>query len=172
MSERLMFAPDDFSTDFIDDPAATEDKINNRLSIMPTTWIHGLLGSKDCAHSLLKEGYNRSVEGLAYEWLHGAPYFDKSLDNNQGAIIDLLATIMSFATVGDVATLGAGSLVGKAARGRLMAKSANMATKAGIPKKAAQLGAQHGAEQFYTIGTKMGLGKTIAAHSGVVAINL
>ena len=172
MSERLMFAPDDFSTDFIDDPSATEDKINNRLSIMPTTWIHGLLGSKDWAPSWLKEGYNRSVEGLAYEWLHGEPYFDKSLYNNQGAINDLLATIMSFATVGDVATLGAGSLVGKAAMGRLMAKSANMATKAGIPKKAAQLGAQHGAEQFYTIGTKMGLGKTIAAHSGVGAINL
>ena len=167
-----MFAPDDFSTDFIDDPSATEDKINNRLSIMPTTWIHGLLGSKDWAPSWLKEGYNRSVEGLAYEWLHGEPYFDKSLYNNQGAINDLLATIMSFATVGDVATLGAGSLVGKAAMGRLMAKSANMATKAGIPKKAAQLGAQHGAEQFYTIGTKMGLGKTIAAHSGVGAINL
>ena len=172
MSERPMFAPDDFSTDFIDDPSATEDKINNRLSIMPTTWIHGLLGSKDWAPSWLKEGYNRSVEGLAYEWLHGEPYFDKSLYNNQGAINDLLATIMSFATVGDVATLGAGSLVGKAAMGRLMAKSANMATKAGIPKKAAQLGAQHGAEQFYTIGTKMGLGKTIAAHSGVGAINL
>ena len=172
MSERPMFAPDDFSTDFIDDPSATEDRINNRLSIMPTTWIHGLLGSKDWAPSWLKEGYNRSVEGLAYEWLHGEPYFDKSLYNNQGAINDLLATIMSFATVGDVATLGAGSLVGKAAMGRLMAKSANMATKAGIPKKAAQLGAQHGAEQFYTIGTKMGLGKTIAAHSGVGAINL
>ena len=172
MSERLMFAPDDFSTDFIDDPSATEDRINNRLSIMPTTWIHGLLGSKDWAPSWLKEGYNRSVEGLAYEWLHGEPYFEKSLYNNQGAINDLLATIMSFATVGDVATLGAGSLVGKAAMGRLMAKSANMATKAGIPKKAAQLGAQHGAEQFYTIGTKMGLGKTIAAHSGVGAINL
>ena len=172
MSERPMFAPDDFSTDFIDDPSATEDRINNRLSIMPTTWIHGLLGSKDWAPSWLKEGYNRSVEGLAYEWLHGEPYFDKSLYNNQGAINDLLATIMSFATVGDVATLGAGSLVGKAAMGRLMAKSANMATKAGIPKKAAQLGAQQGAEQFYTIGTKMGLGKTIAAHSGVGAINL
>ena len=36
MSERPMFAPDDFSTDFIDDPSATEDRINNRLSIMPT----------------------------------------------------------------------------------------------------------------------------------------
>ena len=170
--EERFFAPTDFSTDFIDDPSATEDRINNRLSAMPTTWIHGLLGTKDWAPGWLKEGYNRSLEGLAYEWMHGEPYFDKSLYNNQGAVNDLLATIMSFATVGDALTLGGGSLVGKAAMGKLMAKSANMATKAGIPKKAAQLGAQQGAEQFYTIGTKMGLGKTMAAHSGVGGITL
>ena len=170
--EERFFAPTDFSTDFIDDPSATEDRINNRLSAMPTTWIHGLLGTKDWAPGWLKEGYNRSLEGLAYEWMHGEPYFDKSLYNNQGAVNDLLATIMSFATVGDALTLGGGSLVGKAAMGKLMAKSANMATKAGIPKKAAQLGAQQGAEQFYTIGTKMGVGKTMAAHSGVGGITL
>ena len=104
MPQRPMFAPTDFSTDFMDDPSATEDNINRSLSLMPTTWIHGLLGTEDWAPSWLKEGYNRSVEGLAYEWLHGEPYFDRSLYNNQGAVNDLLATIMSFATVGDVAT--------------------------------------------------------------------
>ena len=166
------FVPDDFDTDFMDDPSATEDRINSRLSLMPTTWIHGLLGTKDWAPSWLKEGYNRSVEGLAYEWLHGDPYFDKSLYNNQGAVNDLLATIMSFATVGDIASLGAGSMMGKAAMGKLMAKSANMATKAGVGRKSAQIGGQQAAEQFYTMGNKMGLGKTITAHSGVGGITL
>ena len=54
-----LFSPDDFDTDFMDDPSATEDKINRRLSLMPTTWIHGLLGTEDWAPSWLKEGYNR-----------------------------------------------------------------------------------------------------------------
>ena len=58
--EERFFAPTDFSTDFIDDPSATEDRINNRLSAMPTTWIHGLLGTKDWAPGWLKEGDNRS----------------------------------------------------------------------------------------------------------------
>lgn len=166
------FAPDDFDTDFIDDPSATEDKTNRRLSMMPTSWIHGLLGTEDWAPNWIKEGYNRSLEGLAYEWIHGEPYFDKSKYHNQGHINDLLATIMSFATVGDVATLGTGSMLGRAAMGKLMAKSANMAVKAGVGRKSAQIGAQHGAEQFYTLGNKMGLGKTIAAHSGVGGITL
>jgi len=172
MPDKRFFAPSDFDTGFMDDPSATEDRINNRLSIMPTTWIHGLLGTEDWAPSWLKEGYNRSLEGLAYEWMHGEPYFDKSLYDNQGSVNDLLATIMSFATVGDVASLGAGSMIGKAAVGKLMANTGNMALKAGIGRKSAQIGAQHGAEQFYTLGNKMGLGKTIAAHSGVGGITL
>jgi len=165
MPDQNYFVPDDFDTDFMDDPSATEDKINRRLSLMPTTWIHGLLGSKDWAPSWVKEGYNRSVEGLAYEWIHGEPYFDKSLYNNQGAVNDLLATITSFASVGDIATMRVGGFLAKGPMKAMMAKNANMAMKAGLPKKTAQIGAQAGAEQWYTLGNKMGLGKTLGVQS-------
>ena len=172
MPERFSFAPTDFNTDFMDDPSAAEDRVNRRISLAPTTWIHNLLGTKDWAPSWIKEGYNRSLEGLAYEWMHGEPFFDESKIHNQGFVNDLMSTVMSFATVGDVLTLGAGSMMGKAAMSKLMASTGNKAIKAGMSKKTAQIGTQHGAEQFFAMQNKMGLGKTIAAHSGVSGIGL
>ena len=49
MPERFSFAPTDFNTDFMDDPSAAEDRVNRRISLAPTTWIHNLLGTKDWA---------------------------------------------------------------------------------------------------------------------------
>tara|TARA_R110002012_G_scaffold7104_2_gene33526 strand:+ start:3792 stop:7934 length:4143 start_codon:yes stop_codon:yes gene_type:complete len=155
------FAPTDFSTDFMDDPSATEDRHTKKYHSLPTTWLYGLVGAEDWAPSWIKEGYNRSIEGQAYEWLHGKPYFNKSQYQNQGMVNDILATVMSFATVTDFATLGAGSMIGKAAMGKLMAKSGNLAVKAGVGKKTAQIGAQEGAEQFLFLQNKIGLGKTM-----------
>lgn len=155
------FAPTDFSTDFMDDLSATEDRHTKKYHSMPTTWLYGLVGAEDWAPSWLKEGYNRSIEGQAYEWLHGKPYFNKSQYQNQGMVNDILSTVMSFATVTDIATLGAGGMIGKAAMGKLMAKSGNLALKAGVGKRTAQIGAQEGAEQFLSLQNKIGLGKTM-----------
>ena len=66
------FAPTDFSTDFMDDPSATEDRHTKKYHSLPTTWLYGLVGAEDWAPSWIKEGYNRSIEGQAYEWLHGS----------------------------------------------------------------------------------------------------
>jgi len=85
------FAPTDFSTDFMDDPSATEDRHTKKYHSLPTTWLYGLVGAEDWAPSWIKEGYNRSIEGQAYEWLHGKPYFNKSQYQNQGMVNDILA---------------------------------------------------------------------------------
>ena len=160
-----VFKPTDFSTDFMDDPSATEDLHNRKYHSMPTTWLFGLVGAENWAPEWMKRGYNQSIEGLAYQWLHDKPYFKESPYQNPGMLNDILSTVMSFATVTDFATLGAGSLAGKAAMGSMMARGANLAQKAGVGTRAAKKAAQEGAEQLFVLNNKMGLGKQIGLSS-------
>ena len=100
-----VFKSSDFSTDFMDDPSATEDLHNRKYHSMPTTWLFGLVGAENWAPEWMKRGYNQSIEGLAYQWLHDKPYFKESPYQNPGMLNDILSTVMSFATVTDFATL-------------------------------------------------------------------
>ena len=163
MPDPIRFSPEDFDTGFIDNPSVAEDNHRRKYSSipMPTSLLYGLVGAESWAPEWVRKGYNQSIEGLAYEWINGSPFFKESPNQNQGMLNDLMSTLMSFATVTDIATFRLGGAVGKLAIGKMMAKNANLGIKAGVSTKTAKKAAQEGAEQWYFLSDKMKLGKEI-----------
>ena len=91
----------------------------------------------------VKQGYNQSIEGLARQVMNGEPVFAVPETYDPNTAEDILATIMSFATPIDAATLLlGGGLGGAAVRGaavKTMTKefAKRAAVKAGMNKTAA-----------------------------------
>ena len=140
MPDPIRFSPEDFDTGFIDNPSVAEDNHRRKYSSipMPTSLLYGLVGAESWAPEWVRKGDNQSIEGLAYEWINGRPFFKESPNQNQGMLNDLMSTLMSFATVTDIATFRLGGAVGKLAIGTMLAKNATLGIKAGVSTKTAK----------------------------------
>ena len=70
----------------------------------------------------VKQGYNQSIEGMAQQIIKGSPVFsiDKNYDPNM--LADIGATIVSFLTPTDFATMALGGGVGGAAIKKIASK--------------------------------------------------
>ena len=91
----------------------------------------------------VKQGYNQSIEGMARQVMNGEQVFkvDEGYDPNMAE--DILATIMSFATPADFATLvlgggiGGAAVKGMAVKGLTKEFAKRAAVKSGMEKTAA-----------------------------------
>ena len=91
----------------------------------------------------VKQGYNQSIEGLARQVMNGEPVFAVPDTYDPNTAEDILATIMSFATPIDAATLllgggiGGAAVKGVAVKGLTKEFAKRQAVKAGMEKTAA-----------------------------------
>ena len=82
------------------------------------------LFDEDKVPNFIKEGYNRSIEGLAYQAMTGKKFYDVG-NYTPGHLADIGATIVSFvATPTDLASMVLGGAIGRAALQPLMTKAA------------------------------------------------
>ena len=117
---------------------------------------------------VFREGYNRSIEGLAYKALTGREFYSLG-SYTPGMMADIGATIVSFITPADLLTMGAGSFVGKLALKPMLGKTADYLVKSGFKKSVAQKAAQDGAEQALSKATTSYLSDELAGDiAGVV----
>ena len=90
------------------DSSAYEDERKRLYGIIPEDWLP----------EFYKQGYNNSIEGMAYQMISGKQFFDDIDPNNKGMLNDIMATIASFITPTDILAMStgakfAGSLIGK-----------------------------------------------------------
>ena len=114
------------------------------------------LFDEDKVPNFIKEGYNRSIEGLAYQAMTGKKFYDVG-NYTPGHLADIGATIVSFvATPTDLASMVLGGAIGRAALQPLMTKAAGYMFKAGVPKA------------MVTKAIQSGTKATLAKNSGVM----
>ena len=101
--------------------------------------VFKLLWDKDKVPNFIKEGYNRSIEGLAYKAMSGKNFYNTG-SYTPGHLADIGATIVSFiGTPTDLASMVVGGALGKAALKPLMGKAARLMHKSGgVPKRMAE----------------------------------
>ena len=90
------------------DSSAYEDERKRLYGIIPEDWLP----------EFYKQGYNNSIEGMAYQMISGKQFFDDIDPNNKGMLNDIMATIASFITPTDILAMStgakfAGKLIGK-----------------------------------------------------------
>tara|TARA_R100000458_G_C8276069_1_gene251243 strand:- start:25 stop:3993 length:3969 start_codon:yes stop_codon:yes gene_type:complete len=121
---------------------------------------------------IFREGYNRSIEGLAYQAIRGKPYYDLG-GWTPGMLADIASTIMSFvASPSDIATMGIGGAVGKAVISPLMSGTAKKLVKSGFSQELARKAVQEGGEQLVAKLPKTSLDAVITSQAPELAKRL
>ena len=121
---------------------------------------------------IFREGYNRSIEGLAYQAIRGRPYYDLG-GWTPGMLADIASTIMSFvASPSDIATMGIGGAVGKAVISPLMSGTAKKLVKSGFSQELARKAVQEGGEQLVAKLPKTSLDAVITSQAPELAKRL
>mgnify|MGYP003137351466 CR=1 FL=1 len=86
-------------------PGGQTERERNLYGFIPGKWLP----------NWIKQGYNQSIEGLARQIMNGEEVFKVDQDYDPNMLEDIGATIMSFATPTDFATLALGGGIGGAA---------------------------------------------------------
>ena len=89
----------DFSS--FTDASSYEDERKRLWGIIPEDYIP----------EVYKQGYNNSIEGMAYQMITGKQFFDDIDPNNKGMLNDVMATIASFITPTDVLAMATGTKI-------------------------------------------------------------
>ena len=134
----------------------------------------GFLGifPEDKLPNLYKEGYNRSVEGLAYQAISGKEFYNLG-GWTPGLMADIGSPIISFvSSPGDIATMALGGAVGKAVLKPLMGKTSKMLIRSGFTNKIAQEAAQEGGEQVAKKAMNSSLKATLQVQAPALAEKL
>jgi len=114
-------------------PGGQTEKERRLYGFIPGEWLP----------DWVKQGYNQSIEGLARQVMNGEPVFKVPETYDPNTAEDILATIMSFATPTDFATMVMGGGLGGLAVKGVAVKTATKefakraAVKAGMEKTAA-----------------------------------
>ena len=114
-------------------PGGQTEKERRLYGFIPGEWLP----------DWVKQGYNQSIEGLARQVMSGEPVFKVPETYDPNTAEDILATIMSFATPTDFATMVMGGGIGGLAVKGVAVKTATKefakraAVKAGMEKTAA-----------------------------------
>ena len=114
-------------------PGGQTEKERRLYGFIPGEWLP----------NWVKQGYNQSIEGLARQVMKGEPVFAVPNTYDPNTAEDILATIMSFATPTDAATLllggglGGAAVRGAAVKGLTKEFAKRQAVKAGMEKTAA-----------------------------------
>ena len=114
-------------------PGGQTEKERRLYGFIPGEWLP----------DWVKQGYNQSIEGLARQVMSGEPVFKVPETYDPNTAEDILATIMSFATPTDFATMVMGGGLGGLAVKGIAVKTAakeftkRAAVKAGMEKTAA-----------------------------------
>tara|TARA_R100001086_G_C11847025_1_gene260416 strand:- start:285 stop:4046 length:3762 start_codon:yes stop_codon:yes gene_type:complete len=123
-----------FDDVFYDTPELKREVSKSKLyGVVPGDWLP----------NWVKQGYNNSIEGMARQVYDGKPIFKVDEDYDPGIVEDVLATVMSFATPTDAATLLLGGGLGGAAVKKFATKNLTaefarrQAVKSGLEKTAA-----------------------------------
>jgi len=117
----------DFNFDFsgLDDPSRHNDERKRLYGIIP----------EDFLPDFYKEGYNNSIEGMAYQMVAGKQFFEIDHNYNPGMVRDIMATISSFITPTDILAMATGGGLAAKALGKYGTKAAQTAlTQTNLPK--------------------------------------
>ena len=117
----------DFNFDFsgLDDPSRHNDERKRLYGIIP----------EDFLPDFYKEGYNNSIEGMAYQMVTGKQFFEIDHNYNPGMVRDIMATISSFLTPTDILTMATGGGLAAKALNKYGTKAAQTALRqTNLPK--------------------------------------
>ena len=106
----------------------------NLYGFIPGSWLP----------SWVKDGYNRSIEGMAQQVIKGSPVFSTGKNYDPNMLADIGATIVSFLTPTDFATMALGGGVGGVALKKIAAKKlAQAKLKPELAEMAVEKGSQY-----------------------------
>jgi len=115
----------DFNFAPLSDPSQYEDERKRLYGVIPETWLP----------DFYKEGYNNSIEGMAYQMITGKQFFDFEPNYNKGVVRDIMATISSFITPTDILAMATGGGLAARALNKYGTKAAQLAMKqTNLPK--------------------------------------
>ena len=117
----------DFRFDFsgLDDPSGHEDERKRLYGIIPEDWLP----------DFYKQGYNNSIEGMAYQMIAGKQFFEIDPQYNPGMFRDIMATISSFITPTDILAMATGGGIAAKALNKYGTKAAQLALRqTNLPK--------------------------------------
>ena len=150
----------DFDDSFLDENKSTKLEPTTAEKYFPSIYK---LFDEDKVPNFIKEGYNRSIEGLAYQSMTGKKFYNVG-EYTPNHLEDIGATIVSFvATPTDLASMALGGAVGKAVLKPLMSKAAGFMLKGGVPKNLAKKAVENGTKAVINKGAQKGLADETAS---------
>ena len=142
----------DFSS--FNDPSSHEDERSKLWGIIP----------EDYLPEFYKQGYNNSIEGMAYQMITGKQFFDDIDPNNSGMIRDVMATIASFITPTDLLAMATGTKLAGKALSKYGSKTMQVALKqTNLPKSVLAEAVEKGTLDAVSNSTKAGLRASLGA---------
>ena len=138
----------------LSDPSGHEDERKRLYGIIPEDWIP----------DFYKEGYNNSIEGMAYQMISGKQFFEIEPDYNRGMIDDVMATISSFITPTDLLTMATGAGFATKALSKYGSQAMQIAIKqTNLPKSVIKKATESGMKSAVTNASKAKLRATVGA---------
>ena len=142
----------DFSP--LNDVSSYEDERKKLYGIIPEDWIP----------DFYKEGYNNSIEGMAYQMISGKQFFDIDPTKNPGMVNDIMATISSFITPTDLLSMATGGGIAAKMLGKYGSKTMQIAMKqTNLPKSVIKKAVEAGTMDAVSHATKAKLRATVGA---------
>ena len=142
----------DFSS--FTDASSYEDERKRLWGIIPEDYIP----------EVYKQGYNNSIEGMAYQMISGKQFFDDIDPNNKGMLNDVMATIASFITPTDVLAMATGTKIAGKLLGNYGSKAMQIALKqTNLPKSVLAEAIEKGTMNAVSNSTKAGLRASLGA---------
>jgi len=146
----------DVKFDFSDftDPSGYEDERKKLWGIIPEDYIP----------EFYKQGYNNSIEGMAYQMITGKQFFDDIDPNNKGMLNDIMATIASFVTPTDILAMSTGTKLAGKLIGKYGSDTLNIALKqTNLPKSVLAEAVEQGTKHAVSNSTKAALKASLGA---------
>ena len=142
----------DFSS--FNDPSSHEDERKKLWGIIP----------EDYLPEVYKQGYNNSIEGMAYQMITGKQFFDDIDPNNKGMLNDVMATISSFITPTDIIAMATGTKMAGSLLSKYGSKTMQIALKqTNLPKSVLAEAVEAGTKDAISNSTKAGLRASLGA---------
>ena len=138
----------------LSNPSGYEDERKKLYGIIPEDWIP----------DFYKEGYNNSIEGMAYQMISGKQFFEIEPDYNRGMIDDVMATIASFITPTDLLAMATGAGFATKALSKYGSQAMKIAIKqTNLPKSVIKKATEAGLKSAASNATKAKLRATVGA---------
>jgi len=153
-ADSLWAATTTFDFSPLNDVSSYEDERKKLYGIIPEDWIP----------DFYKEGYNNSIEGMAYQMISGKQFFDIDPTKNPEMINDIMATISSFITPTDILSMATGGGIAAKILGKYGSKTMQIAMKqTNLPKSVIKKAVEAGTMDAVSHATKAKLRATVGA---------